>query len=67
MKNNEILDLITNPKKQKSFFRRKLSQYNKPVFNVIIGFISTVFVGVISAMFGPLIVLNVFSMFKPVD
>lgn len=57
----QLLDGITNPKTQKAVFRKKLSQYNRPMWIVFLGFFFEIIKGLISTTFGALIMKNFFS------
>lgn len=56
-KNEELkkaLDPITNPKRQKGTFQKKLAIYNRPVINIVVGFIMQIAKGMIGPTFGAL-------------
>ena len=61
----KALDPITNPKKQKGTFQKKLAIYNKPIVNVIVGFIMQVVKGMIGPTFGAIMQACLFSMQNP--
>lgn len=57
----ETLDRIQNPKTNSKLFRAKLSKYNQPVCNIVVGFIFETVKGVISTLFGMFIMKNLFA------
>lgn len=58
----KALEPVTDPKKQESTFQKKLFEYNKPIYNILIGFFFQGLNGVLGPMFGWFIIKCLFAM-----
>lgn len=53
---------MTDPKKQGSLFKKKIAEYNKPIFASIIGVICSAIMGLANPVFGAIMIKCIFGM-----